>query len=583
MTTTFTPDCRTRLWAHCALALIPLALCGAVQAQSQAMRTAQNLHHQVRIGDTLERLAQQYLGDAQLWPALQSHNQVANPYRLKPGSTLEIPLRLLPSASASVHYIYGPAAVQRQGQTLSAKAAMQLQEGDRLQVSPDAFVTVTLADGSQVHVAANSQLQLQQLRRRGRTGSAQSVLEVQQGTVEVQVPAPADPQRRLEVITPVAATSVRGTHFDVHLSGNGHTSAAVQRGLVAVQSLEHAEQATPTALLPAQMGIAIDASGHAGAPTALLAAADTTQVPPLHEDAQWLTLPLPAVAGAQAWRVTVARDAQGREVLRNAAVPAPEGTAAQARFAAVPDGNYFVHLRAVDAQGIAGLPAQVPVRVKAHPVPPLAHTMPNALLVEGEAQLDCTPVSGVARYRHQIAALPAADAPLAASAFEQPLLDSYSDGVCQLPITSLPAGNYAWRMASVRMDAAPDQGPFAKGQKFRIAPRPAVLAAEALQVQTHNGVSTIHWPSEPGQRFHLQVFADAQSTQPPALDTWVDQPQWTAQGVPPGQWHLRIQVQDPSGLLSAFSPPRSVSVLPLVSDGFGGTVGTGSDLGLELR
>ena len=51
-------------------------------------------------GDTLEHLALRYLGDASLWPALQSHNRVASPYRLQPGSILEIPRQLLRAATA---------------------------------------------------------------------------------------------------------------------------------------------------------------------------------------------------------------------------------------------------------------------------------------------------------------------------------------------------------------------------------------------------------------------------------------------------------------------------------------------------
>ena len=51
-------------------------------------------------------------------------------------------------------------------------------------------------------------------------------------------------------------------------------------------------------------------------------------------------------------------------------------------------------------------------------------------------------------------------------------------------------------------------------------------------------------------------------------------------GLPTGTWHVRLQVQDGNGLLSRFSPTRSVQMLPLVQDGSGNTVGTGSGLGL---
>nr|WP_246254101.1 LysM peptidoglycan-binding domain-containing protein [Comamonas jiangduensis] len=55
--------------------------------------TAQQHHPaQGAAGDTLEHLALRYLGNASLWPALQSHNRVASPYRLQPGSILKFPV-----------------------------------------------------------------------------------------------------------------------------------------------------------------------------------------------------------------------------------------------------------------------------------------------------------------------------------------------------------------------------------------------------------------------------------------------------------------------------------------------------------
>ena len=67
---------------------------------------------------------------------------------------------------------------------------------------------VQLADGTVVRVQAQSELQLRQLRRRGRAGSVQSVLEMHKGGVESTVPPSAEPLRRMEIRTPLAVTSV---------------------------------------------------------------------------------------------------------------------------------------------------------------------------------------------------------------------------------------------------------------------------------------------------------------------------------------------------------------------------------------
>jgi nucleoid-associated protein YgaU len=49
--------------------------------------------HQVRRGDTLWRIAEQWTGDGSLWPALYRANrdQIRNPALLHPGQRLSIP------------------------------------------------------------------------------------------------------------------------------------------------------------------------------------------------------------------------------------------------------------------------------------------------------------------------------------------------------------------------------------------------------------------------------------------------------------------------------------------------------------
>src|SRR2546427_10609777 len=75
------------------------------------------------------------------------------------------------------------------------------------------------------------------MRRKGRAGSLQSVLDLREGGVEASVPPePGNAQRRFEIRTPAASTSVRGTRFLVQADAAGSTAAAVDEGTVAVGS-----------------------------------------------------------------------------------------------------------------------------------------------------------------------------------------------------------------------------------------------------------------------------------------------------------------------------------------------------------
>lgn len=560
-----------------------LAWSCAASAQTPALVVDGLIAHRVAPGDTLEQIARQYLGDHRLWPELQSFNRVANPLHLQPGFTLRFPDRLLQMATASIEFVRGPAVAvspaRRAGdsqaqsvpQRRNVQAGETLQEGDQLQLEADSFVSVRLADGSLVRVQAQSDVQLQQMRRRGRAGSLQSVLHLRSGGLDATVtPAPASPPR-FEIRTPVASTSVRGTRFNVQIADSGRTIAAVDQGSVAVTSAAAPRPDARPAVLDAGQGLAVSADAIVGAPGALLPAPELASLPERFEDAHWLDISWPAIAGAQRYQLQVARDAQFSQVLRSATGDTP-----QQRFAALDDGDYFLALRALDAQGIPGRLAQRGIRVKSQPVPPLYQTPVAAgVLAQGAGTLQCTGVPGAIAYRIQVAG---------AAGFAQPLRDARVDGDCRLSVAELPAGAYQWRAASIRStpaDAA-DQGPFATGQAFTVAAPPAALAADDIVVGMQDDTAQLSWPGQPGQSYRLMVASDPAFVQV-LHDAVLQQPHWSANALPPGRYYVQLQIIDSSGLRSRSSAPREFAAGNTVRDGSGAILRTGADMPLHRQ
>lgn len=551
-----------------------LALAFSAQAQPAPSPTGAQptgvTRHRVNVGDTLEQLARHYLGDANLWPQLQRHNQVSSPYRLRPGSVMEIPNNLLRMATASVDYVQGrvtllpPPSRSGSADEAAVQPGQNLPEGSRIKVAPDAFVSVRLADGSLLKVQADSDLLLEQLRRKGRAGSLQSVMALRTGAVEASVPPnPAKPAA-LEVRTHAASSSVRGTEFGVYLAADGSTATAVQQGAVQVQSTQ---VASASSRVVKGQGAAVNTSGQLKT-ASLLPALSPAQLPPRAEDAQWLDLPLPAIDGATGYQVQVTQDAEGREVLRNGRF-----ANAKARFAALPDGPYFLRVQAIDTLGIPGLLAKAPLTVKAHPIAPLYRTAPSAILPADAVDLQCTPVHGVSTYRIQVAA--------AGQDFTAPMRDEVVQQHCALSAGALPTGTYQWRTASIRTldNGQPDQGPFAPPQDFRAATRPAVPDAAALQWDNAGGIPAMHWKGEPGESWRIVVGSTPEASDP-VLDTRVTAPTWQADALGTGTYYLRIQARDASGLESALSAARQFTIQPWVRDGSGGAIrsGTGADV-----
>jgi hypothetical protein len=574
---------RGRPWLAAGLAGVG-SLLGHAAALAQITpmpRDGDVIAHRVVAGDTLERLAARYLGDYRQWSALQSHNQVPDPYHLRPGSVLEIPVNLLRAAAASVEFVHGDvrsrslshlgdAGGGQSGQTAVQKGQI-LQEGDSLKLAPDSFVAVKLADGSLVRVQAESEVQLRQMRRKGRAGSLQSVLDLREGNLEASVPKEANGERRFEVRTPAASTSVRGTRFLVFNDTQGGTAAAVDEGSVAVRSGQ------PGALIHPGQGVSVSADGHVGSPRKMLPAPDVSAWPRLAEDANWVSLPLPALPGAARYQVQLAQDTTLNQIVRS-------GFFSQSplRLTGVEDGDYVVAIRALDANGIPGARSLHSIRVKAHPVPPLyGSPEPDATIGLGQVGLSCTKVEEASAYRIQVVA--------ADGDFAQPLVDASALRDCALPadaLAKLPPGTYRWRTASQRTlaDGSIDQGPFAAAQAMKLARPPAELSGDALQLGggPGEGSRTIRWPGEEGLRYHV-VVASEPGFAAPLVDTWVDQPQWSPQGLPTGAYYLRLQVQDGNGLRSNFSAARQFQTGSWVIDDGGQMLTSGDGTRLQRQ
>jgi len=578
---------RGRPWLAAELA-VGLTGLGSLLASTAALaqitplpRGGDVIAHRVVAGDTLEQLAARYLGDYRQWSALQSHNKVPDPYRLRPGSVLEIPLNLLRAATASVEFVHGDvrsrslshpgdAGAGQPVQTPVQKGQL-LQEGDSLKLAPDSFVAVKLADGSLVRVQAESEVQLRQMRRKGRAGTLQSVLDLREGALEASVPKQANGERRFEVRTPAASTSVRGTRFLVFNDADGRTAAAVDEGSVAVRAGQ------PSALLHPGQGVSVTADGQVGAPRKMLPAPDVSAWPQLAEDASWVSLPLPTLPGAVRYQVQLAQDASMDQVIRSGLF-----SQSPARLTGVDDGSYVVAIRALDANGIPGARSLHSLRVKAHPVPPLYESpAADATIGLGQAGLSCTKVAEASAYRIQVAA--------ADGDFAQPLVDASALQDCALPaeaLAGLAPGAYRWRAASLRTlaDGRIDQGPFAAAQAVKLAPPPPQPSGDALQMGggPGEGSRTIRWSGEPGQRYHI-VVANDPGFAAPLVDTWVDEPQWSTQELPGGSYYLRLQVQDSNGLRSNFSAARQFQTGSWVTDGGGQMLTSGDGARLQRQ
>ncbi|MBU0827776.1 MAG: LysM peptidoglycan-binding domain-containing protein, partial [Gammaproteobacteria bacterium] len=152
------PPCALAALALSAFAALSGTSAHANPAAADSPSQADEIAHTVQDGDTLEGLAKAYLAAPRQWPLLQARNKVTNPRRLQPGSIIWIPVRLQPAESATVEFVHGAVTARANASDARAPVAKgnKLDEGTALQVGPDAFVSVRLADGTVVRVQAQS-------------------------------------------------------------------------------------------------------------------------------------------------------------------------------------------------------------------------------------------------------------------------------------------------------------------------------------------------------------------------------------------------------------------------------------------
>lgn len=530
--------------------------------------------YQVRPGDTLYDLSSRYLASPGDWRLLARINKVNDPTRLVPGSTLMLPASRLLGTPGSAVVVYARGAVDGSdppaASTKRLVAGDALPEGTAVQVGPGSFATLRLQDGSLLHLDAGTRFTLQRLREVPGLQQRSTVIRLDRGRVDSTV-SPQRPGSRFDVRTPLAVAGVRGTRFGVSVSPDGRkTLSDVAEGQVAVT----AEGSQDEAALEAGRGVVVSQGAHGSPPRTEL----RTLLPPVTlalPDAAYerlpLSLPISPIAGADSYRVQIGEDRGFAKV-----VFSDTATALPLSIAQLPDGTYFLNVRAADADGLLGAESVGSFRVKTTPVPPLAQSpVPGQVFAPGAVHLRCTEVPGAVEYVLQVSRH---------AGFEQPLMAQMSSaGGCGFELSLPEPGEYHWRVATVSRNAqgAEDRGPFGDASHFVVRALPVAPAPRAAG----GDPTEIHWSGEPGERYQVQVAADLGFTE--IVRDFETSEARARLDVPAGcrPYFVRLRTLGEHGLQSPFSPPRQVSAATGVcsSDGKPVGVGHGGALGRRSR
>lgn len=357
-----------------------LALIGTTFAagQTELPAGASRGFHVVRPGETLQNLAQRYLGDARYWRQLAQWNQnIANPDLIEPGQRIHIAVagaRAEPAAQVALlsrrvderptpipwgEAQLGDLLVEKDGMRTYPKSSAELRftDGTRLGVTEDSIVFLHRAGGAL-------------------SGVERKAVEIVEGQAEFETGGAVASSRASEVEILIGGTSAKARP---NAKGVSQTRARkAEKGAAKVMMYggqgEVASAGAQVAVAEG-MGTSVEEGAAPGKPEKLLPAPALTEpeidarVPVNRAKMQWDEVP-----GAASYVVEVCRDAACGEMIDRAT---GVQVASWQPSAALPIGKLLWRVTARSASGLDGYPsAASPVEVTPAEVEPVAAAGP---------------------------------------------------------------------------------------------------------------------------------------------------------------------------------------------------------------
>lgn len=494
----------------------------------------------VRQGDTLISISKNHLENPSDWVKLQNTNSIKNTKRLPPGMQLHIPVELLKLRETVAEVVR----VQREVEIVSAAGGSRfdvapgtsLRKGDKIRTGKDSNITLRFADGSRLMIMENSQLILDTMTVYGESEVMNTRMRLQKGQVETQAAPLKGPAAHYEIITPVIAVGVRGTDFRVGADADAKVSRSeVLHGAVAVEA-----EGTQLSV-PAGFGTLAEKGKPPLPPVALLKEPDLTELPVLLRRVP-LRFHWRAVEGAVSYRAQVYADKEFQELLLGGLFSSSE-----AEWPDLPDGNYFLRVRAIDKQGLEGLNAERSFTLDARPLPPSISTPADKGIFYGQQiQFQWTRSEDAETYHIQIAS----------SAEFTTLVVEITDFKDVQYTAMLAPGEYYWRIAN--RIGSDDEGSFSDARSFILKPIPVAPMLSPPQIDSKQ--ITFQWSaSDIGYKYQFQLARD-EGFHDMLADQTLSESRITVANPGAGNYFMRVKAIGADGFAGSFGASQQMQI-----------------------
>lgn len=326
---------------------------------------AEDWVYTIKAGDTIWQLTSDKLVDRHAWKAMLEKNGIKVPKNLLPGTKISFPMELVKKydSSARVINVHGHAQLfmASSSKIVPLKPGMRLSSGDRVTTDSVGSILLLLADNSQVIIKANSDISLRHIELLGDANSRTLNFDAKLENGEIEVNA--NPEKHLDdsrylIETPIANTAVRGTEFYVQ------SDVEKSRMGVYVGQVDVAND-SGTVSIPQGYATLVEQGKAPIEPVALLMPPQLEVADTIHYLPQRVHLSLNTANKEQYYRTQVSTTDDFMDLIYD---EVSTDFVLDKRFQS---GQYYLKVRALDANGIEGESIQKTIVIDLLPLAPL--------------------------------------------------------------------------------------------------------------------------------------------------------------------------------------------------------------------
>ena len=401
-------------------------------------------------GDNLWNITAKFLKSIDYYTELQKLNNIKYPKRIKPGNVIRIPMEWIKHspASARISFTQGDIQFLRNNKLNTLTSETSLVLGDEVRTGENGSTTIVFADGSEMVLFKNTIVAFDHLSSYGKTGMVDTRIRVIQGKVETNAKKNKGPGSRLDILTPSAISSVRGTIYRVSNTKNNISTVEVIEGNVSVAG----KKSNKAISVETGQGTRIEKGIEPTKPVPLLSPPNVITTQTYFEQA-------PSIAWhkktkAERYNVQLSSQKNFKKIIWGKIT-----TDTTIVFPELSDATYYYRITAIDTLGIEGIPAYKSFTINLSPMAPELVKTPELILGDDERSTLSWKNSlkakkgNAERYKLEIAK---------DEKFTQPVLEKVTVAKFYTLSNDLDFGSYFWRVSSINdSDKGPSSSPVA--------------------------------------------------------------------------------------------------------------------------